>query len=195
MDLIFATHNKNKLKELRNILDTDINIKGLNEIGYFTEIEETGATLKENAIIKAKQIFNKYNTPVIADDTGLETDALNGEPGVLSARYAGEDKNSTDNINKLLKELSKHNNRKARFKTVIAFITAESEHTFEGSIEGSIAVKPTGDKGFGYDPVFIPQNYNISFAEMDGKEKNKISHRAEAVTKLANFLSKEYKNK
>jgi XTP/dITP diphosphohydrolase len=161
----------------------------LSQAGIHEEIPETAQTIEENAVLKARYIFNHYNFDCFADDTGLEVEALNNAPGVYSARYAGEQKSSEDNINKLLAELNGKTNRNARFKTVIALILNGKEYLFEGIINGRIANEKRGEKGFGYDPVFIPNGYEKTFAEMSTSEKNNISHRAIAVQKLAKFLS------
>jgi XTP/dITP diphosphohydrolase len=189
--LLFASTNINKLKEVQQITGEDYNIKGLREINFLGEIPETQDTIEGNALQKAQFLYERIKTNCFADDTGLEVEALNGAPGVHSARYAGESKDDTANVNKLLKELKGKTNRKARFKTVIALIFKDKEYTFEGIINGHIAEAPKGDSGFGYDPVFIPDNYDKSFAELDSEEKNRISHRALAVQKLADFLEKQ----
>lgn len=198
MKIVFATNNQHKLDEIRNILGKDIEIVSLNEIGCHEEIPETGKTLEENAWQKANYIFNKYGLSCFADDTGLEVDALNGAPGVFSARYAGgEGHDSEANMQKLLRELAENNNRKARFRTVIALILKdesrgtgdERRETFEGIVEGHIAHEKSGAEGFGYDPIFVPDGYNQSFAELGIDIKNQISHRARAVKKLAEYFN------
>ncbi len=190
MDLVFATHNTNKLKEIQTLLkNTQFNIKGLQQIGCTEDIAETGNTLEENALIKARYVYTKYNVNCFSDDTGLEIDALNGEPGVYSARYAGDSCNANDNINKVLQNLTGVNNRTARFKTVIALIINGKEYSFEGKVEGEITLARQGEKGFGYDPIFKPIGYPITFAEMTLEEKNKISHRGRAIKKLISFLT------
>lgn len=186
--IVFATNNKHKLLEIQQILGDGFKVKGLQDIGFRGDIPETGTTLAENASIKSHFVFEKYNTDCFSDDTGLEIDALNGRPGVYSARYAGEDGNAEKNIEKVLYELSGKENRSARFKTVISLIINGKEHFFEGKVEGSIISEPRGVDGFGYDPVFVPTGYNQTFAEMPITLKNKISHRAKAVEKLAGFL-------
>lgn len=188
--LLFATNNGNKLREVQEITAEDYNIKGLREINFLGEIPETQDTIEGNALQKARFLYERIQTNCFADDTGLETEALNGAPGVHSARYAGKSKDDSANVKKLLKELEGKSNRKARFKTVIALIFKGKEYTFEGIINGHIAEEPKGDSGFGYDPVFIPENYNKTFAELDPEEKNRISHRGLAVQKLADFLEK-----
>jgi XTP/dITP diphosphohydrolase len=198
MKIVFATNNQHKLDEIRNILGKDIEIVSLNEIGCHEDIPETGKTLEENAWQKANYIFNKYGLSCFADDTGLEVDALNGAPGVFSARYAGgEGHDSEANMQKLLRELAEKNNRKARFRTVIALILKdesrgtgdERRETFEGIVEGHIAHEKSGAEGFGYDPIFVPDGYNQSFAELGIDIKNQISHRARAVKKLAEYFN------
>lgn len=198
MKIVFATNNQHKLDEIRNILGKDFEIVSLNEIGCHEDIPETGKTLEENAWQKANYIFNKYGLSCFADDTGLEVDALNGAPGVFSARYAGgEGHDSEANMQKLLRELAENNNRKARFRTVIALILKdesrgtgdERRETFEGIVEGHIAHEKRGAEGFGYDPIFVPDGYNQSFAELGIDIKNQISHRARAVKKLAEYFN------
>ncbi len=189
IDLLFATSNKNKVLEIKKVLPKEFNIKSLDDIGFCEEIPENENTIEGNAIFKANYIYKKYNLNVFADDTGLEVDSLNGKPGVHSARYAGISKNSTDNINKLLKKLKNKKNRKARFKTIIALILNSKIYTFEGVIEGIITKKPKGENGFGYDPVFIPSGYTKTFGELSIEEKNSISHRSLAMNKLIDFIS------
>ena len=189
IDLLFATSNKNKILEIKKVLPKEFNIKSLDDIGFCEEIPENENTIEGNAIFKANYIYKKYNLNVFADDTGLEVDSLNGKPGVHSARYAGISKNSTDNINKLLKKLKNKKNRKARFKTIIALILNSKIHTFEGVVEGIITKKPKGENGFGYDPVFIPRGYTKTFGELSIEEKNSISHRSLAMNKLIDFIS------
>ena len=190
MELVFATNNKHKLEELQHLLGDKISLLNLKNINCFDEIPEDHNTLEENASQKANYIFEKYKIDCFADDTGLEIDALNGDPGVLSARYAGELKDSEANIQKVLKKLKGENNRKARFRTVIALIVDEKEYLFEGIIEGEILTEKSGHDGFGYDPIFKPKGYNKSFAQMSLTDKNKISHRAKATEKLVAFLLK-----
>ena len=189
IDLLFATSNKNKVLEIKKVLPKEFNIKSLDDIGFCEEVPENENTIEGNAIFKANYIYKKYNLNVFADDTGLEVDSLNGKPGVHSARYAGISKNSTDNINKLLKKLKNKKNRKARFKTIIALILNSKTHTFEGVVEGIITKKPIGENGFGYDPVFIPSGYTKTFGELSIEEKNSISHRSLAMNKLIDFIS------
>ena len=190
MDIVFATNNKNKIKEITSLLNQNINILSLSDINFFDEIPETSDTLKGNAFIKADFINKKFNYNCFADDTGLFIDALNGEPGVYSARYSGEEGNSKKNIEKVLKKLSGVKNRDAHFTTVISLILNGKKYFFEGSVFGRISNNIKGEQGFGYDPIFIPDGYDISFSQMDLSEKNKISHRAKAVKKLIEFLLK-----
>jgi len=189
MKLIFATHNQHKLQEIKLLLPTNINLVSLADINFTDDIAETAYTLTDNALLKARHIYNKYKTNCFADDSGLEVEALNGAPGVYSARYAGLQKNDADNMQKLLDELRDKSNRNACFKTVIALILNGKEYTFDGVIEGIILTEKQGDKGFGYDPLFKPNGYGITFAQMTTDEKSKISHRGLAVNKLVNFLS------
>jgi XTP/dITP diphosphohydrolase len=185
--LVFATNNPNKLFEIRNsILNHEI--ASLKDLNIIEDIPETGITLKENALQKAQFIYNKTGLNCFADDTGLEIEALNNRPGVYSARYAGESCSAADNMNKVLQELKNEHNRKATFKTVIALILDNSTYYFEGTVDGEILTKKTGDKGFGYDPLFKPVGFKKSFAQMSIAQKNKISHRGIAVKKLINFL-------
>lgn len=186
--LVFATNNQHKLEEVRAVLADKLEIISLNELGCFDDIPETADTLEGNALIKAQYIYEKFGLDCFADDTGLEVDALGGEPGVYSARYAGEDNNARNNMHKLLKNLGENSNRTAHFRTVIALIEGDEIRYFEGKINGQIAYEPRGDAGFGYDPIFIPEGYNISFAEIGAEVKNTISHRALAVGKLTEYL-------
>lgn len=185
--LIFVTNNQHKLQEVKEIM-TSYPIISLHEAGLNMEIPENELTIEENALSKAKLIHRMTARACFADDTGLEVEALNGGPGVHSARYAGEPPDAEKNIDKLLHELRDISSRKARFKTVIALILNDKEHIFEGIVEGKIAQGRRGENGFGYDPVFIPSGYTISFAEMSPAEKNKISHRARALEKMKEFL-------
>lgn len=187
--IVFATNNLHKLEEVKSIIGNSIDILSLKDIECTEEIEEYGKTIEENAKIKAEYVKNKYNINTFADDTGLEVEALNGEPGVRSARYADEVSHDAEaNINKLLYKLKGIENRKAQFKTVIALIYDGKQYLFEGIIKGEIIKKKRGTKGFGYDPVFIPQGYDKTFAELGNEIKNQISHRAIAVKKLCEFL-------
>ena len=189
IDLIFATGNQNKLLEINKIIPNNVKIISLKDLKFSDDIPENENTIEGNAIYKAKYIYNKFNINVFSDDTGLEVEALNGEPGVYSARYAGEACDSNDNINKLLKKLKKKKNRNARFKTIIALIIKNKIHTFEGIINGEILKNPIGENGFGYDSIFRPAGYSKSFAELSINEKNIISHRSLAIKKLINFIS------
>lgn len=190
MKIVFATNNKHKLEEIKDILGKDFEIVSLAEIGCHKDIPETGLTLEENARQKSTYIVEHYNHDCFADDTGLEVDALNGEPGVHSARYAeGTDHDSEANMRKLLSKMSNVKDRTARFRTVISLIINGVEHQFEGRVEGRIATEKHGKEGFGYDPIFIPEGYDKSFAELGEEVKNQISHRARAVKKLAEYLS------
>lgn len=188
MKIIFASNNKNKVQEIQNQVPKSIQIVTLDEIGCTEDIAETGNTLEENAIIKANYITEKYGLPCFADDTGLEIDALNGEPGVYSARYAGEDKNADKNMDLVLEKLHNSTNRKAKFKTVIALNINNKQHLFTGIVEGEIRNEKTGTNGFGYDSIFEPENLGKTFAEMSLEEKNKLSHRGRAVEQLIAFL-------
>ena len=188
MELVFATNNTHKLNEVRAIAGARFSIVSLKELGCFDEIPETGETLPENALLKAQYIHNKFQCNCFADDTGLEIEALDGQPGVYSARYAGEHCSFQDNVLKVLCELQGIPNRKACFKTVIALILNETTYFFEGKIEGEIIETEKGTNGFGYDPIFKPLGYEKTFAEMTDAEKNKISHRALATKQLNDFL-------
>lgn len=190
MKIIFASNNKNKVQEIQNQVPKSIQIVTLEEIGCTEDIAETGTTLEENAIIKANYVTEKYGLPCFADDTGLEIDALNGEPGVYSARYAGEEKNADKNMDLVLEKLGTSINRKAQFKTVIALNINNEQHLFAGVVEGEIRKEKTGTNGFGYDPIFEPENLSKTFAEMTMEEKNKLSHRGRAINQLIEFLSK-----
>lgn len=190
MKIVFATNNRHKLEEIKDILGKDFEIVSLAEIGCHEDIPETGLTLEENARQKSTYIVEHYNHDCFADDTGLEVDALNGEPGVHSARYAeGTDHDSEANMRKLLSKMANVKDRTARFRTVISLIINGVEHQFEGRVEGRIATEKHGKEGFGYDPIFIPEGYDKSFAELGEEVKNQISHRARAVKKLAEYLS------
>jgi XTP/dITP diphosphohydrolase len=193
--LIFATNNEHKLDEVKAILKDKYKVLGLKESGLYEDIVEDKDTLEGNARVKAYFIHNKLKTDVFADDTGLEIEALNGEPGVFSARYAGDDCNSQDNVKLVLSKMKEKTNRKARFRTVICLIINDEEYLFEGVVNGEILQKPVGDTGFGYDPIFKPQGYNISFAQMNADEKNAISHRGLAMQQLIKFLQQNKINK
>jgi XTP/dITP diphosphohydrolase len=189
-ELVFATNNPHKLLEVQHILGESFKLLSLQDINLTDEIPEDHDTLEKNALQKAWYIYNKTAISCFADDTGLEVDALDGNPGVYSARYAGEGKNSKDNIKKLLKELQGVKNRKARFRTVIALIVDGNEHLFEGIVNGLIIDYERGEDGFGYDPIFQPDGFSLTFAQMPLDQKNGISHRARAVNHLADFLKK-----
>lgn len=186
--IVFATNNQHKLQEVKEVLGKIIEIISLAEFKCYDDIPETANTLEGNALIKAEHIYNKFGHNCFADDTGLEVEALDGAPGVYSARYAGDDNNAIANMERLLQNMKQHSNRNARFRTVIAYIEQGKVRYFEGKIDGTIATEPKGKAGFGYDPVFIPTGYNLSFAELGSDEKNKISHRALAVSQFAKFL-------
>lgn len=188
--LVFATNNAHKLEEVRAILGNDFQIASLKEIGCHDDIPETADTLEGNAMQKAQYIKDKFGMDCFADDTGLEVEALNNAPGVFSARYAGPGHDSEANMKKLLHEMEGKENRKARFRTVIALLLDGKKYTFEGIVKGNIIEEKRGDSGFGYDPIFVPEGYDLTFAELGNDIKNKISHRAEAVKKLSAFLKK-----
>lgn len=188
MKLVFATNNKHKLAELQAILGNHFQLLSLTDIGCNEEIPEEQPTLEGNARQKALYVFEKYNIPCFADDTGLEIEALNGAPGVYSARYAGENKNSDANMDKVLAEMTKIKNRNARFRTVISYISDGNEKQFEGVVKGKILTEKRGNSGFGYDPIFQPDGFDLTFAEMKLEDKNKISHRGRAVAKLVAYL-------
>jgi len=187
--LCFASNNQNKLKEIYRLVSRSISVVGLKEIGFDGDIAETGNTLEENAEIKAKTISNQYGIDCFADDTGLEVAALDGAPGIFSARYAGEPHDDSKNLQLLLKNMLDQPNKSARFVTVIALFFKGQIHFFKGVVEGHITMQPAGESGFGYDPVFIPKGFHRTFAEMSLEEKNSISHRGKAMNKLANFLN------
>jgi XTP/dITP diphosphohydrolase len=190
--LVFATNNEHKLRELGEILKGEFKLLSLNDITCSDEIPETGNTLEANASQKSFYIWDRYHTDCFSDDTGLEIAALNNEPGVRSARYAGEGRNANDNIDKVLAELKGNENRKACFRCVISLITGGKEYLFEGRVDGEILIERHGKSGFGYDPIFRPDGFDHSFAEMDAEVKNSISHRGRAVQKLVRFLQEEY---
>jgi XTP/dITP diphosphohydrolase len=189
MELVFASNNINKVREINDILGTSFTLLSLSDLNISEEIPENEFTLEGNALQKARFIYNLTGKNVFADDTGLEVEALGGKPGVHSARFAGNSKNSDANIEKLLSLLKDSPNREARFRTVIALIINGKEHLFEGIVRGRIIFERRGDKGFGYDPVFVPWGKRITFAEMGLDQKNRISHRARAFNKLRKFLS------
>ena len=201
MKIVFATNNQHKLSEIRQILGSRVEVLSLNDIGCDVDIPETGTTLEENALQKAQYIYDNYHIDVFADDTGLEVEALNGAPGVYSARYAALECVATEsqqavshdseaNMARLLRELGDNNNRRARFRTVIALIQQGKVHEFEGIVNGNIISERRGGEGFGYDPIFQPEGYDQTFAEMGAETKNQISHRARATQKLADYLLK-----
>ena len=187
---VFATNNAHKLEEVTAILGDKIELLSMKDIHCHADIPETADTLEGNALLKARYIFENYNMDCFADDTGLEVEALNGAPGVYSARYAGDAHNSEANMRKLLQDMEGIENRKAQLRTVFALIINGKEHLFEGIVKGEITKHRCGSSGFGYDPVFIPEGYTQTYAEMGNTLKNKISHRALATNKLCNFLSK-----
>lgn len=189
MKIVFASNNKNKIKEIKSQLPSHIELVGLEDIGCFDDIPETSDTIEGNAILKADYVTKHYGLPCFADDTGLEVDALNGAPGVFSARYAGQQRNDSDNINLLLANLKDEDNRKAQFKTVIALHFNQEQHLFTGLIKGHITTEKKGTEGFGYDPVFMAEGMDRTFAEITLQEKTQISHRAKAVNQLITFLS------
>lgn len=186
--IVFATHNHNKLVEIQASLGESFELISLSQLNYHDEIEENAITFEGNALIKAQTIFDKFNLPCFADDSGLEVQGLNGAPGIYSARYAGVPKNDENNYKKLLKELENEPNRNANFKTVIAFVDETGQYFFDGHIDGNILNQPIGENGFGYDSVFRPLGYEKSFAQMSLTEKKEISHRAQAFKKFISFL-------
>jgi XTP/dITP diphosphohydrolase len=190
--LVFATNNEHKLRELGEILKDEFKLLSLSDIGCFNEIPETGNTLEANASQKSCYIWNRYRTDCFSDDTGLGIAALNNEPGVFSARYAGDAKSADANIDKVLEKLKGMTNRKACFRCVISLIINGKEFLFEGRVDGEILYERRGTSGFGYDPVFRPDGYQESFAELDADVKNSMSHRGRAVQKLVRFLQEEY---
>jgi XTP/dITP diphosphohydrolase len=193
MKICFATHNPNKLKEVSQILGEGFDLIGLNDLGEIEELPENQRTLEGNSREKAEYIFKKYDIDCFADDTGLEVYALDGEPGVYSARYAGPGKNSHDNIALLLEKLKDKENKSAQFRTVITLIKKGKVYQFEGVVTGQIIAEPKGKDGFGYDPVFVPKGFDQTFAEMSLSQKNEISHRGLAIEKLADFLKRKVK--
>jgi XTP/dITP diphosphohydrolase len=188
MKLIFASQNEHKAAEIQSVLPSSFTICTLNEMGITEDIPETAATLEGNAVMKMEYLVDRLNLSCFADDTGLEIDALHGEPGVYSARYAGEQRNAVDNMRLVLEKLTGETNRKARFRTVIALWWEGKSHLFEGIVEGNITNAPVGNEGFGYDPIFQPEGATKTFAEMTMEEKNQWSHRARAVQQLVEFL-------
>ena len=192
MKLVFATNNKHKLEEVRAILGNRIEVLSLNDINCHDDIPETADTLEGNALIKARYIHDKFGVDCFADDTGLEVESLNGEPGVYSARYAGEECNPEANMYKLLQNLTGKNNRNAQFRTVIALIIQGEEKLFNGIVKGTISNEKMGNAGFGYDPIFIPEGFSESFAQMTSDMKNSISHRYRATEELSKYLKQQY---
>ena len=188
MKLVFATNNKNKIIEVQQLIPSTIEIISLESIGCFEEIPETADTIEENAVMKANYVTQKYGYDCFADDTGLEVEALNNEPGVYSARYAGEQRNADDNMDKLLEALSNNTNRNAQFKTVIALNLHGKQHLFTGIAKGKITLEKTGNQGFGYDPIFQPEGFTETFAQLSLQEKGVISHRGKATEQLIAFL-------
>jgi XTP/dITP diphosphohydrolase len=191
MKLVFASHNQNKVNEIKSLLPKSVEVLSLTDIGFVDEIDETGLTLDENSKIKAKAVLKKTGYFCFADDTGLEIEALNFEPGVFSARYAGDQKNDSENIEKVLLNLKGITNRNARFRTVITLLIGQDEYYFEGRVDGKIIMEKRGEFGFGYDPIFIPADESRTFAEMTLEEKNQFSHRARAFQKMIEFLKNE----
>lgn len=191
MRLVFATNNQHKIKEVTHLLPAELQLISLKDIECEDDLPETGVKLEDNARQKARYVHDKFGVDCFADDTGLEIEALNGRPGVYSARYAGPSCIAEDNVLKVLTEMQGVQNRKARFRTVIALYLGDQEYIFEGSIEGRITETPVGSHGFGYDPVFIPEGEQRTFAEMSLEEKNRFSHRSNAMRKLSDFL-KQY---
>jgi len=193
MNIIFATNNRHKLFEVQHLVGNRFKLLSLQEISLSGEIPEDNTTLEENALAKARYIYNRVHIPTIADDTGLEINSLNGEPGVLSARYAGLEKDDEANIQKVLNRLKNAKNRSAQFRTIIVFTWDKGkERLFEGKIRGEIATMKAGSNGFGYDPVFIPEGYTLTFAQMPVELKNTISHRYKAFSKFASFLNSNF---
>ncbi|MCM1290582.1 MAG: RdgB/HAM1 family non-canonical purine NTP pyrophosphatase [Prevotella sp.] len=186
--LIFASNNPHKLEEVRAILGNDISVESLEEAGCHEELPETSDTIAGNALQKARRVYELFGIPCFADDTGLCVEALNGAPGVYTARYAGPQCSPDDNIALMLRNMAGESNRNARFITIIALIDAKGEHLFEGEVKGKIAYRRHGDGGFGYDPIFIPDETGVSFAEMTPDDKNKISHRGRATRLLAKYI-------
>ena len=190
-ELVFVTNNAHKVEEVAHTVGNRFKILSLKDLGFEEEIEETGTTFKENASIKTQRIYQQYQLDCFADDSGLEIEALNGDPGVFSARYAGEHGNHQANVERVLEQLEDEKNRKAQFKTVVSLIWKGQEHWFEGVVTGTIRTKISGNGGFGYDPIFQPDGYPITFAEMPLEEKNKISHRGKAMVQLIAFLQQQ----
>ncbi len=194
MELIFATNNRHKAEEIQQMLPGSVSVLTLEDVGIDEEIPEQQDTLEGNASDKSRYIYNRLSRNCFADDTGLEVDALEGAPGVYSARYAGSDKDPEANMDRLLEELKDEDNRRARFRTVISLILDGEELFFEGVVEGHILREKRGDEGFGYDPIFMPEGSSLTFAQMPMATKNRISHRSRAIKKLANYLN-QYQNR
>ena len=192
MKLVFATNNKHKLQEVRDIVGDRVEVLSLADIGCYDDSPETADTLQGNALIKARHIYEKYGFDCFADDTGLEVEALDGAPGVYSARYAGEECDSEANMRKLLENLTGKTNRNAQFRTVIALIINGEEMLFNGIVKGAIATEKKGDSGFGYDPIFVPEGHSASFAQMSSEMKNSMSHRFRATQQLSDYLKENY---
>ena len=192
MKLVFATNNKHKLQEVRDIVGDWVEVLSLADINCYDDIPETADTLQGNALIKARHIYEKYGLDCFADDTGLEVEALDGAPGVYSARYAGDECNSEANMRKLLENLTGKTNRNAQFRTVIALIVKGEEKLFNGIVKGTIATEKKGDSGFGYDPIFVPEGHSASFAQMSSEMKNSMSHRFRATQQLSDYLKENY---
>ena len=191
MQLVFATQNNNKVKEIQALMPAGIEILSLHEIGCDDDIPETATTLEGNAILKADYIFKKFKVHCFADDTGLEVEALDGEPGVYSARYAGANRNADDNMDLLLQKLASSSNRNARFRTAICLIINGQQYLFDGIVNGEITTEKRGNEGFGYDPVFIPEGQDRTFAQMSLTEKNTMSHRKRAFDQMIHFVKTE----
>ena len=193
MELVFATNNRHKIEEIQSLLGNDFVVKGLKDIGCDVDIPETANTFEGNALQKAQFVYEHYKVPCFSDDTGLEIEALNGEPGVYSARYAGEEKNSEKNMQKVLEKLQGVTNRQAQFRTVIAYVDGKNNYFFEGIVRGTILDHKRGDKGFGYDPIFVPEGRTETFAELDMAVKNSMSHRGRAMEKFIAFFNQNLK--
>ena len=189
-ELVFATNNKHKTEEVEKLLSGKYKVLNLTDIGCFRDIPETGSSFAENALLKSTFVVENYQLDCFADDSGLEVEALNYEPGIYSARYSGT-RDDHENLNLVLRKMEGQNNRKANFKTVIALVKDGRQHLFEGVVHGNIRHEPSGEQGFGYDPIFEPEGYNVTFAEMSLSEKNQISHRALAMNKLMAFLKEQ----
>ena len=193
MELVFATNNQHKIEEIQSLLGNDFVVKGLKDIGCDVDIPETANTFEGNALQKAQFVYEHYKVPCFSDDTGLEIEALNGEPGVYSARYAGEEKNSEKNMQKVLEKLQGVTNRQAQFRTVIAYVDGKNNYFFEGIVRGTILDHKRGDKGFGYDPIFVPEGRTETFAELDMAVKNSMSHRGRGMEKFIAFFNQNLK--